>query len=154
MCCCFSLHKITLIIKGRLAVAEWLWSLTSCGFESGQGLWILSYEGGKAIQLAYGTPVVLFRCPYVSEICIEERLRSSTTSIAWKSPYDFYRVGVKSIKREEKRDGGIHTTNCTVRYVRSLRTPAFLLRYIPKIYYSHPWVKYLNCRNLLKSMNF
>jgi hypothetical protein len=37
-----------------------------CGFESRQGLWILSCE--EAIQLAYGTSVVLLRCPFVPEI--------------------------------------------------------------------------------------
>jgi hypothetical protein len=37
-----------------------------CGFESRQGLWILSFE--EAIQLAYGTSVVLLRCPFVPEI--------------------------------------------------------------------------------------
>jgi hypothetical protein len=37
-----------------------------CGFESRQGLWILLY--GEAIQLAYGTSMVLFRCPFVPEI--------------------------------------------------------------------------------------
>jgi hypothetical protein len=36
------------------------------GLESRQGLWILSCE--EAIQLAYGTLVVLLRCPFVSEI--------------------------------------------------------------------------------------
>jgi hypothetical protein len=38
----------------------------SCGFESQQGLWILSCE--EAIQLAYRTLVVLLRCPFVPEI--------------------------------------------------------------------------------------
>jgi hypothetical protein len=37
-----------------------------CGFESRQGLWILSCE--EATQLAYGTSVVLLRCPFVPEI--------------------------------------------------------------------------------------
>jgi hypothetical protein len=37
-----------------------------CGFESRQGLWILSCE--EAIQLAYGTSVVLLRYPFVPEI--------------------------------------------------------------------------------------
>jgi hypothetical protein len=37
-----------------------------CGFESRQGLWILSCE--EAIELAYGTLVVLLRCPFVPEI--------------------------------------------------------------------------------------
>jgi hypothetical protein len=36
------------------------------GFESRQGLWILSFE--EAIQLAYGTWVILLRCPFVPEI--------------------------------------------------------------------------------------
>jgi hypothetical protein len=35
-----------------------------CGFES--RLWILSCE--EAIQLAYGTSVVILRCPFVPEI--------------------------------------------------------------------------------------
>jgi hypothetical protein len=37
-----------------------------CGFESRKELWILSCE--EAIQLAYGTSVVLLRCPFVIEI--------------------------------------------------------------------------------------
>jgi hypothetical protein len=37
-----------------------------CGFESQQGLWNLSYE--EAIQLAYGTSVVLLRCLFMPEI--------------------------------------------------------------------------------------
>jgi hypothetical protein len=37
-----------------------------CGFESRHGLWILSCE--EAIQLAYGTSVVLLRCPFEPEI--------------------------------------------------------------------------------------
>jgi hypothetical protein len=37
-----------------------------CGFESRQGIWILSCE--EAIKLAYGTSVVLLRCPFVPEI--------------------------------------------------------------------------------------
>jgi hypothetical protein len=37
-----------------------------CGFESQQGLWILSCE--EAIQLPYGTSGVLLRCPFVPEI--------------------------------------------------------------------------------------
>jgi hypothetical protein len=41
-------------------------ALHRCGFESGQGLWILSCE--EAIQLAYGTSMVLLRCPFVPEI--------------------------------------------------------------------------------------
>jgi hypothetical protein len=36
------------------------------GFESLQGLWILLLE--EAIQLDYGTSVVLLRCPFVPEI--------------------------------------------------------------------------------------
>jgi hypothetical protein len=36
------------------------------GFESLQGLWILSCE--EAIQLAYGTSVVLLRCTFVPEV--------------------------------------------------------------------------------------
>jgi hypothetical protein len=37
-----------------------------CGFESREGLWILSCE--EAIQLAYGMSVVLLRSPFVPEI--------------------------------------------------------------------------------------
>jgi hypothetical protein len=37
-----------------------------CGFESRQGLWILSCE--EAIQLAYGTSMVLVVYPFVPEI--------------------------------------------------------------------------------------
>jgi hypothetical protein len=37
-----------------------------CGFESRQVLWILACE--EAIQLAYGTSVVLLRYPFVPEI--------------------------------------------------------------------------------------
>jgi hypothetical protein len=37
-----------------------------CGFESRQGLWILTCD--EAIQLAYGTSVILLRCPFVPEI--------------------------------------------------------------------------------------
>jgi hypothetical protein len=37
-----------------------------CKFESRKGVWIFSYE--EAIQLAYGTSVVLLRCPFVPEI--------------------------------------------------------------------------------------
>jgi hypothetical protein len=37
-----------------------------CGFESLQGLWILLSE--EATQLAYGTSVILLRCPFVPEI--------------------------------------------------------------------------------------
>jgi hypothetical protein len=36
-----------------------------CGFESRQGLLILSCD--ETIQLAYGTSVVLLRCPFVPE---------------------------------------------------------------------------------------
>jgi hypothetical protein len=49
-----------------------------CGFESRQGLWILSCE--EAIQLAYGTSVVLLRCLFVPEIM--HGRRSSSTSKA------------------------------------------------------------------------
>jgi hypothetical protein len=41
-------------------------ALLRCGFESRQGLWILSFE--EAIQLAYGTSMVPLRCPFVPEI--------------------------------------------------------------------------------------
>jgi hypothetical protein len=55
------------------SVAEWLRSLTSnhlpltaVGSNPDMGLWILSCK--EAIQLAYGTSVVLLRCPFVPEI--------------------------------------------------------------------------------------
>jgi hypothetical protein len=41
-------------------------ALHRCGFESRQGLMILSCE--EAIKLAYVTSVVLLRCPFVPEI--------------------------------------------------------------------------------------
>jgi hypothetical protein len=41
-------------------------ALYRCGFESRQGLWIISCE--EAIQLAYVTSVVLLRCLFVPEI--------------------------------------------------------------------------------------
>jgi hypothetical protein len=37
-----------------------------CGFESRQELWVLSCE--EAIQLVYGSSVVLLRCPFVPKI--------------------------------------------------------------------------------------
>jgi hypothetical protein len=37
-----------------------------CWFESRQDLWILSFE--EDIQLAYGTSMVILRCPFVPEI--------------------------------------------------------------------------------------
>jgi hypothetical protein len=40
-----------------------------CGFESRQGLWILSCE--EAFQLAFGTSVVLLRYLFVPEIMHE-----------------------------------------------------------------------------------
>jgi hypothetical protein len=63
-----------------------------CGFESRQGLRILSCE--EAIQLAYGTSVVLLGCPFVLEKCTEGHLRSSSTSKAGTSPNDLYCVDV------------------------------------------------------------
>jgi hypothetical protein len=39
-----------------------------CGFESRQGLWITDSSCEGAIQLAYGTSVVLLGCQFVSEI--------------------------------------------------------------------------------------
>jgi hypothetical protein len=61
------------VLYDGASVAEWLWSLTfktlaphRCGFESRQGLWILSCE--EAIQLVYGTSLVLLRFPFVPEI--------------------------------------------------------------------------------------
>jgi hypothetical protein len=63
-----------------------------CGFDSRQGLWILSCE--EAIQLAYRTSAVLLRCPFVPEIMHEGHLRSSSTSKAGTSRYDLYSVDV------------------------------------------------------------
>jgi hypothetical protein len=40
--------------------------LNAVGFESRQKLGILSYE--EAVRLAYGTSVVLLKCPFVPEI--------------------------------------------------------------------------------------
>ena len=57
-----------IIARGRVVRIVDSESLTPrrCGFESRQGLWILSCV--KAIQLPYETSVVLFRCPLVLEI--------------------------------------------------------------------------------------
>ena len=62
-----------------------------CGFESCQGLLILSYE--DAIQLLYVTSVVLLRCPLGPEM---KHPRSSFTSKVGKSPYNIYTVGTTS----------------------------------------------------------
>ena len=55
-------------IYEKHGVAEWLESLTQnyLPLTAHQGLWILSCQ--EAIQLAYGTSVVLLRCPLVPEI--------------------------------------------------------------------------------------
>ena len=55
-------------VRGQVIRAGYLESLTphNCGFVSRRGIWILSCQ--KAIQLAYGTSVVLLRCPIVPEI--------------------------------------------------------------------------------------
>jgi hypothetical protein len=63
-----------------------------CRFESRLGLWILSCE--EAIQLAYGTSVVLLRYLFVPEIMHGRHLRSSSTSKAGTSLYDLYCVDV------------------------------------------------------------
>ena len=54
-------------VRGRLVRVVDIDSLSPdcCGFESCQGLWILSCE--EAIQLAYGVSVVLLRCLLVTE---------------------------------------------------------------------------------------
>jgi hypothetical protein len=56
-----------------------------CGFEFQQGLWIITCK--QAIQLAFGTLVVLHRFPFVPEIM---HRRSSYTSKTGKSPYVLY----------------------------------------------------------------
>jgi hypothetical protein len=55
-------------VRGRVVKVADLKPLAPhrCGFESRQGLWILSCE--EAIQLAYGTSVFLLRSPFVPEI--------------------------------------------------------------------------------------
>jgi hypothetical protein len=63
----------------------------SCGFESRQGLWILSYEEAIQLHVAYETLVVLCRCPFVLE------MDGSAPEIflyqkSWKLPYDLYSV--------------------------------------------------------------
>ena len=64
-------------------VAEWLESLAPyrCGFESRCGLWVLSCDSEKAIQLAYGTWMILLRLRY----CMKGYLRFSSTCESWKS---------------------------------------------------------------------
>jgi hypothetical protein len=62
-----------------------------CGFEYRRGLWILSCE--EAIQLAYGTSVVLHRCPFVSEI-MHGRAPEVFISKAGTLLNDLYCVGV------------------------------------------------------------
>jgi hypothetical protein len=72
-----------------------------CGYESRQGLWILSCE--EATQLAYGTSVVLLRCPFVPEIMHgRAHLRSSSTSKAGQSRYDQY-CGDVTLNRKKKK---------------------------------------------------
>jgi hypothetical protein len=63
-----------------------------CGFQSWQGLWILSCE--EAIQLAYGASVVLLSCPFVPEIMQGRHMNSSSTGKAGMSPNDIYCVHV------------------------------------------------------------
>jgi hypothetical protein len=62
------------------------------GLESRQRLLILSCE--EAIQLAYGTSVILPRCPLMSEIIQEGHMRSSSTIKAGTTPYYLYCVSV------------------------------------------------------------
>jgi hypothetical protein len=57
-----------------------------CGFEYRQGLWILSCE--EAIQLAYGTSVVLLRFPFVPKIMYVRAPEVSSTSKGGMLPYD------------------------------------------------------------------
>jgi hypothetical protein len=63
-----------------------------CGFESRQKVWIISCE--EAIQLAYGTSVVLLRCPFVPEIMHGRAPEVSSASKAGTSPNDLYYVVV------------------------------------------------------------
>jgi hypothetical protein len=56
-----------------------------CGFEFRQGLWILSCE--EAIQLAYGTSLILLRHPFVPEIMYwmtQERRYMTYTLSMWR----------------------------------------------------------------------
>jgi hypothetical protein len=67
-----SLQRIFSLLLGRSLSSLILERITlflaphCCGFESWQGLWILSCD--KVFQLAYGMSVVLHRCPFVPEI--------------------------------------------------------------------------------------
>jgi hypothetical protein len=63
-----------------------------CGFESRQGLWILSCE--ESIQLVYRTSVVLLRFLFVPEIMHVRASEVFPTSKAGTLPYDLYCVGV------------------------------------------------------------
>jgi hypothetical protein len=77
-------------VRGHVVkIVDLLFAPYHCGFESRQGLCILSCE--SAIQLAYGTSVVLFRCQFMPEIM---HLRSTSTSKAGTSPYDLYCVSM------------------------------------------------------------
>jgi hypothetical protein len=102
-------HKVFIFhilwgVRGRVVKVVDFKSLAPhcCGFESRQGLWILS--GEEAIQLAYGTSVVLLMCPFVLEICTEGHLRSSSTSQAGTSRYDLYCVGVTLNQKTNKQN--------------------------------------------------
>jgi hypothetical protein len=57
-----------MVVRGRVVKVVDFKPLSPhhCGLESLQGLWILSCE--EAIQLAYGTSVVLLRYTFVPEI--------------------------------------------------------------------------------------
>ena len=87
------LYRIIIIknwdVRGRVVRVVDLESVAPhcCGFESRQGLWILSRE--EAIQLAYGTLLVLLGCPLVPEIMHG----GASISKAGKSPYNLYSVG-------------------------------------------------------------
>jgi hypothetical protein len=72
-----------------------------CGFKSRQGLWILSCE--EAIQLAYGTSVVLLRCPFVPEMCTEGHLMYSSNSKNGTSRFDLYCVAGRKTQTQRKQ---------------------------------------------------
>ena len=83
--------KVARGVRDRVVTVVDLESLAPhrCGFETLQGFWNLSCK--EAIQLAYGTSVVLLRRPLVPEIM--HHLRFSSTSKAGKSHYNLYSVG-------------------------------------------------------------
>jgi hypothetical protein len=58
-------------VRGRVVKVVDFEPLAShrCGFKSRQVLWLLSC--GEAIKLAYGSSVVLLRCPFMPEVMHE-----------------------------------------------------------------------------------